>query len=348
MNPDEQPNGLTVAGETPTQEQESFSGNSANGAAVIERQPTLSRVTPEEAANLPYDELRKRMLAEARLAADGLLPDAPGGEQEGAPEADADAESVGAGDNRGARQPAQEQPNPNPQQGGGTSQQDGNQSRLAQLESELARVRQETQQREQQAQQQALLAQHQRIEADIARLPEAQRAIARQNYANQLQQQQLNDYYGFLQQRENAIAQQELQQTKRYMASSLGSLAEFVANSHGIKPDVLNTYVASEDVQQLIARVGDNQSLESTMHSISQTLAWMASQEAQRLQAQREQRRERDANRVQRDMPQQARSQAAGGGIDDVARIENMSREEFFQWKRDELRKAQQGSAVAY
>src|SRR5690348_12032923 len=44
------------------------------GSGSAQDQPGYQRVTPEEAASLPYDELKKRMREEARLHEEGLLP----------------------------------------------------------------------------------------------------------------------------------------------------------------------------------------------------------------------------------------------------------------------------------
>lgn len=334
------------AAETQVGDEASLEGNSANGAAVIERQPTLSRVSPEEAASLPYDELRRRMEAEARLAEEGLLPDARGGEQAEASEPDADAETGDAGETSGASG-AEEAIDGQPKQGrSGTSQQVGNQSpdRVAQLEAEIAKVQRERQEEQQAQQRQRLADQHRNAEAAIAQLPRDQQEIARLRYQNSLHQTQLNDYTTYLQQREQAIAQQEFTHAKQFFSNSMDSLAQYVAERFDVKPEIVASFGKSKEAKALLEAATTPQSLQTAAASIGQTMEWLAAQEQQRLRSQREQRRESQSNRVQRDMPNAAGNVTSGGGMDEVARINNMSRTEFFAWKAEQLRRQQESA----
>lgn len=338
-----QPTAESRAGEQETQDSQANLGNSANGAAVIERQ-NFQRVSPDEAASLPYDELRRRMEAEARLAQDGLLPDEDGGSREEAQNPDADAETGSAENPQGAQRGSGDS-------GTGstgaqrTTQQVGNQppsAREAQLEQELLRVRQEQFRNQQTAEQQRLMAQHQQVEQNIARLPQQHQQAAREDYGRQLHQAQLNDYNRYLATREQAIAQQEFVGAKKFFNDNVDSLSKYVADRFEVKPDALASFAKSKEAQELLAAAQTPEALQVAAASIGQTMEWLASQEQNRLNAAREQRRQRDAGKVQRDMPTGAQAVAAGGGIDEVARINSMPRADFFKWKQEQLRAARE------
>lgn len=345
-----QPTDDSRAANTEPLDSEANLGNSANGAAVIERQ-NFQRVSAEEAATLPYEELRRRMELDARLTQEGLLPTEDGGSREEAQNPDADAETGGAENPQGAQRGSNEQAQTGQPEAQRTTQQVGNQSppdEAAQLRAELARIRQEQADAARNAEQARLLAHHQQVEQNIARLPQQAQQAAREDYGRQLHQAQLNDYNRFLATREQAIFEQEFKSAKRLFNDSIDDLSSYVANQFEVKPDALASFAKSKEAQELIAASETPQAFQVAIASIGQTMEWLASQEQARLNAQREQRRQRDAGKVQRDVPQQAQGAAAGGGIDEVARINAMPREDFFKWKQEQLRAARAAQDTQY
>lgn len=327
----------TAAAETPVvDERETTQVNSANGADTIARQPTLSHVSPEEAESLPFDQLKARMREEARLIEEGVLPPPDGGSgAEGA----ADAAATTGNDAGGGSTPTPGESS------AGTSQQSGTPSpREQQLEQALQAVYAQQQEAVRTAEAGRLQAQHAQAEATIAAMPPEQQADARRYYQSQLHQAQLNDYGRYLAEREGAIQQQEFKQAKSFFNESVDSLAAYVAERHGIAPDRLAAFAKSKESQALLEAATNPQALQVAAASIGQTMDWLAQQEAQQSATAKETRRANASGRVQRDVPAGAGNAVAGGQQDEIARINNMSRQEFFAYKAQKLREAQAAS----
>lgn len=310
---------------------------SAEGSSAESTQQTpFQRVSPEEAATLPYPELKRRMREEARLQADGQLPEPVGDDHD---EDEGEAGTAGQDSTRAQGSGGE---------GGGTTRQSDPelqslltqaQARAAQLERERA---QERQQLESAAQQAQLQAQHQRVEQAIANLPEQQQELARRDYMNRLGRQALNDYHGFLTQREQAIRQAEIGQVRNTLPSMLAELADAVAQRHGLRnADPLKQYVQSKEFKQLLEASQTEDALTAAAANAGQWMEFLAVQQAaQNTQARESRRQNAAANpRVVRDTPPGG-VPTAGGDMDLVRRINTMSKEEFFAWKKQQLREA--------
>ena len=301
-------------------------------------QPSYQRVTPEEAATLPYAELKRRMKQEAQLAEDGLLettsaPESTGEEDETATTADA----TGQRDSRGQ------------QRSGGNTQGGDLSALLAQatqraetLERERAEERAAQVREKAERERQETLAQHRRVEEHIASLPAREQEIARRDYVSRLGQQAVNEYYGLLQQRETAVRQAELQQARIQIPNLLNELADDVATRHGIKADRLKDYVGSQQFRDLLGAAHSEEAMTAVAANAGQLMEFIATQEEARLTQEREKRRQAAvANpRVRRDTPAGG-VPTAGGDTNLATRIQNMSSAEFMAWKKQQLRLAQ-------
>lgn len=302
---------------------------------------TYQRVTPEEAATLPYAELKRRMKEEARLHAEGLLPtsgqatagEEGTGEQEdeaGTSSREHAAETAGTsgGETRSGAAPQEQNLQELLRQA---------QERAAQLERERADERQ-------QAERAQMQANHQRVEEAISRLPEQQQPLARQDYMNRLGQQALNEYHSFLQTREQNVRQAEIAQARTQIPQLLSELADSVAQRHGLRnADTLKAYVTSAEFRALLDASGTEEALTAAAANAGQWMEFLAGQQAAQNAQRLETRRQNaaNANKVVRDTPPSG-VPVAGGDMDAVNRINNMSREEFFAWKKQQLQAAAQ------
>ena len=310
------------------------------GSGQATEQPTFKRVTPEEAATLDYAELKRRMREERRLYEEGLLPEASATSQTG----DEDEDTTGGTAGTAGQEDSGNQGSGG-RETGGTGQQAGQSSDLERLAREAREretaLRAENHRLQEEQRQRELQARHQRVEAEIASLPQQQQAIARQAYMNQLGQAALNDYYGYLNQREQAIRQAELGQARVQLPGLLSELAESVAQRHGVKSDRLKEYVTSDQFRELLNNAPTEEALTVAAANAGQWMEFLAVQEVNRLASEREQRRQRAAAnpKVQRDTPAGG-VPTAGGELDIVRRINSMSKEEFFEYKKQKLREA--------
>lgn len=301
---------------------------------------TYQRVTPEQAATLPYDELKRRMKEEARLHAEGLLPDST--ESEGAVE-----EGTSEGDEAGAssREHAGGQAGGGAEGSGATSTQDSElQTLLRQAQERAATLERERAEEKQQAERAQMQARHQQVEEAISRLPEQQQAIARQDYMNRLGQQALTEYHNFLQTREQNIRQAEIAQARVQIPQLLAELADSVASRHGLRnADTLKAYVNSAEFKTLLEASQSEDALTVAAANAGQLMEFLAAQQAAQNASTRETRRQNAAAnpKVRRDTPNGG-VPTAGGDAELVRRIETMPRDEFFAWKKEQLRQAAQ------
>lgn len=305
-------------------------GNTPNGS-----QTSFQRVSPEEAATLPYDELKRRMREEARLVEAGELDATRPVVQED--DGDDDGDELGtAGRDEDSSQGS------GGAGGGGTTQQPQDselQNLLRQAQDRAATLERERAQEREANQRAQLQAQHQRVEQAIAALPETQQSLARQDYMNRLGAQALNDYHGFLQQREQAVRNAELVQARRQLPDLLSELADSVAQRHGLRnADPLKSYVKSAEFRQLLEASNTEDALTAAAANAGQWMEYLAQQQATQNATLREQRR-KNAPRTVRDTPNGG-VPPAGGDMDAVRRINTMSKDEFFAWKKQQLREA--------
>jgi hypothetical protein len=312
-------------------------------------QAPYKRVTAEEAATLPYDELKRRMKEERRLYEEGLLPATEVQSDEG------DGGDHGNLEGNEARTAGQDDSTDGTRSGGegGDTAAQGDpalqkllqqaQERNAQLEREARESQQRAQKEREERERNDLQAQHQRVEEAIGRLPQQQQELARRDYMNRLGQRALNDYYGFLQTREQQIRQAEIVHARREIPSMLGELADSVAQRHGLRnADSLKQYVTSKEFKELLDAANTEDALTAVAANAGQWMEFLAVQQATQNAQQREARRQKAAANppVQRDTPLGG-VPTAGGDMDLVRRINTMTKEEFFKWKKDQLRAAQ-------
>lgn len=330
---------LGSEGATTYGEQAVDDSGGANGAATLERQ-LPPRITVEEAETLPFAELKRRMREEARLTEEGLLtaPSDGSGEagDDGAnvePSGAANSGQNAGGANANNRNQATTQGQPPV---GGT---DYN-ALLAQAQKEAREAKAEAARIKEEQETATLRARHAQVEANINALPsQAQQEIARQHYMNTLNQQALNDYHRHLASREATIRQAELVTAKTTVPTLLEELATSVAERHGVKPDKLVTYIKSPQFKELISAAQDENALTGAAINAGQWMEFIATEEATQLATAREQRRlQRAQAPVARDTP--ASGVPAGGGLGEVARINSMTREEFFAHKKALLAQA--------
>lgn len=333
MPPEEQQNQST--------DLEQVSDGVANDAGTAAEQPAYQRVTPEEAATLPYPELKRRMKLEASLHDQGLLPDASATGTTGEDSEDVEsATSAGQGQQGTQRSGGSQAGGPGQSGEADVAGLLGQaQERLKTLEAERAEERRAAAQREQERERQEMLAQHKRVEDHIATLPQQQQADARRFYANQLRESALNEYTTFLGQREAAIRQAEVAQARHTIPNLLNELAGDVASRHGVKPDLLREYISSKEFSDLLVAANTEEALTAVAANAGQWMEFLATREEGRLAAERERRRQNAVQnpRVARDTPKGG-VPTAGGDMDLANRIQNMSSAEFMAWKKDQLR----------
>lgn len=312
-------------------------GSDEGGSGQQAAQPTYKRVTPEEAATLDYAELKRRMREERRLYEDGLLPEASATSQTSDEEQESTDETAGT-----AGQEDEGTSRSGGKQAGGTGQrQESDLERLArEAREENQRLADENRKMREDQQRATLEAQHRRVEEEIASLPQQQQAIARQAYMNRLGQQALNDYYGYLNQREQAIRQAELSQARVQLPGLLSELADSVAQRHGVKADRLKEYVTSDQFRELLNNSPTEEALTVAAANAGQWMEFLAVQEASRLATEREARRQKAAANPQRRDTPNGGVPTAGGDLDIVRRINSMTKEEFFAYKKQKLRES--------
>lgn len=315
---------------------------SANDTSVSDAsgsQTAFQRVSEEEAVTLPYAELRRRMEAERDLVDKGLLTPEQSGDSDEAPDTSANAELEGE-DDKSPTAGRQQGRQPQAQQNNGGQSGDGNPA-SAVLEQATRRVRELEQQNQQlaKAQQDAeLQRRHNEIQAEIAQLPREQQAVAQAHYRNQLGQLVNMDAFREIEQRQQAVAAAELNIAKRQLPSMLSEVAAEVASKHGIPTDFLAEYVNSPQTLNLINAATNEQGIMLAASTVGEMLDFMAGREAGKRAAAREARRQQRAKApAQRDTPIGG-VPLAGGELDEVTRIQNMSTKDFFEWKKQQLR----------
>jgi hypothetical protein len=326
--------------------------------APLATQTTPEKVTPELAESLPFDELKRRMRAEANSAESTTTPDTQADDQGAQQTAeDVNSEAV-AGTEPGAKQATDAQaattPEAQAQRGkqpatleealrvieavrGNLStninERNAAQQRIQALEADMEAMRQ-------QAAQNAMQSQHARFEELVARLPQEQQGLARAEYMQRLQQQAMGDYANELRQKETQIQVAEFRQAKAELPAMYKDIARFVAEQQGIDAATLVELVDSPQVKSLIDAAQNPQAVQQATVAFGQLLDWVGMKEAQRITSEKEARRQAKAGTQVRDMPT---GMSAGGAQEDVVnKINNMDKKAFEDYKKKLLKAAQQ------
>jgi hypothetical protein len=340
-----------------------------SGNATLERQ--YSPVTPEEAESLPLDELKTRLRREAEQAQVDALTQSQAGESDNVTDSDADAAAAGGESESNTAGDADRQANVEADKGAGTGTQEtkpdaallarqveslgANLHNVSEerkrLQQRLDEAERRLQESNQSADSQRLTAQHQAVEAEIARLPEAQRDNARQYYRNQLTQQALVSYNKYLDDRDAQLNQREFAVAQAQAPQVLSNILDFVQQTHGadaVDMNVAREFANSDRVKNLFAAAQTPAALATAMAVLSEQVDWLVVREVGRRAAEKEERRKQKGEKPeQRDVPPGTQG-AATGDVAEAQRIANMSREEFAEFKRQARRKAAGNSNVAY
>lgn len=341
-------------------------GEEANPAGVDTQAVETAnpeKVTPELAASLPYDELKRRMRAEAATYEEPTTSTQTPADDRGA---DAEAEAVTSDEAGPARDAqgrfaaatsTQEQAATETADAAQRGKQpttleeavrvidslrgnlntninarDAAQKRIQELEAQAARQAQEVQQRN-------LQAQHARFEELVSRLPQEQQGAYRAEYVARLQQQAVTDFAREVQQREAQVNQREFIQAKAELPGLYKDIAGFVADQHGIPSKELTDLIDSQHIRDLIAAANTPEAVQTATIALGQLLDYEATKAAGRISAEKATRREAKSATQVRDVPQGI---TPGGAQEDVvARINRYSRDEFEAYKKQLLRAAQ-------
>ena len=311
-------------------------------------------VTPELAESLPYAELKQRMRAEATAFEEPATPvTQTGGGQSGDEDEDADAASSDSGTEQELEG---EQGQQRQSQGTRTTEREykkpetleealraldavrGNlttaASERAALQRQLQEFQAEAARQKQEAERQALASNHQRIVDAIGRLPtQAQRDAAYADYQRKVRELAAGEALQHADTQQEQLARRAFELDKREIPSMYEDIATFVASQHGIKPDALVNFVKSERIANMVKAAQNPTALQAVSVVLGETLDEMATLQAGREAAAKEERRKlRASGTVVRDVP--AGTVPGGGNEDEVARINAMSPDDFAAFKK--------------